>query len=177
MPEFAYAALVTGDKGDRRIVPLNQVIDIQGLVENKQDGVERVADFQFGVFRLYYSKTAVAKILEHAVPVRLPRYLHGIIYLKVLETYMIRKDWIGAIVLVEIGQEILPIVQSDISRQDIQCADTRFLRAADIAPEAFQCSCADYLMVVVPDGGLKDNEVFRGLDFFIEFLFDLFPEL
>ena len=110
MPEFAYAALVAGDKGNGRIVPLYEVIDIQGLVENKQDGVERVADFQFGVFRLYYSKTAVAKILEYAVPVRLPRYLHGIIYFKVLETDMIRKDRIGAIVLVEIGQEILPIV-------------------------------------------------------------------
>ena len=65
---------------------------------------------------------------------------------------------VGTAVLADVVDETIPIVESEKTGEDVECAVTGLVRTVDIAPETFQRGGAEVFVDALPDGTAEEKK-------------------
>ena len=157
--QFAQAILVAHHEVDGRILALHELREIEWLAEDEEAATECVAHLEFGVLCHLHLKLLVAEITEGAAAVGAPRHFHPVANIKFFGIDVGRKHLVGAVVLVDFFDELVPPIETQELRKDFQCAVARLVGTVNITPEAFQRRGTHGLARALEDGAAEKDEI------------------
>ena len=138
---------------------------------------EGVSQFQFGVFSGFHDELLVAEVTESAAAVGLPRYGDAVADIQVICFYERRQHGVGAIVLSEMDEEIVPVLESKELGEDDQGAVSNGSHALEVAPKAFQGGGTQLFVGAFPDDVAKSVEIGWRFGLYAGAFLDSFQEL
>ena len=155
---------------------MNEIVQIQWFVKDKEGGAECVTCLELRVLGLLDYEPCIAEIAESASTVRFPRNIHPVTGFKSIDAYVEGYDWIGSAAFIHMGQEIVPVLVTEQLRENVKRTAPCLVCTVNISPETFQRGGADGLVGTVPYHTAEEDEVIRGFHFALQLTFQLFLE-
>ena len=157
---------------------ISYVIKVHRFADKETRSVERVADMEFGVFRLFDDETCLSLIPEDAMAIGQPRDLYPVALAEVvnMDTVSLKSGTLGVSTRCKRGDVCVPIGEAKELREKAESGASSRVCSVNIAPETLERGGRDILVKTFPNDTGKELKVIRSANLALHFVLYIHPQ-